>query len=67
MGLGLTRLITQAKALARSLIRCSSGISTIEFAIAAPIVILLLMSLMEIGILLTGSIFLEMGVRNASR
>ncbi len=43
------------------------GVAAIEFAIAAPIVILLLITLFEMGFLLTGGIFLEAGARSAGR
>ena len=43
------------------------GVAAIEFAIAAPIVILLLMTLFEMGFVLTAGIFLEAGARSAGR
>ena len=52
---------------ARRLIDDRCGIAAIEFAIAAPIVILLMMTVVEVGLLLTGSVFLEAGARNAGR
>ena len=43
------------------------GVAAIEFAIVAPIVILLIMTLFEMGFLLTGGVFLEAGARAAGR
>ena len=47
--------------------RCESGVSVVEFALAMPIVIGLLLLLFEIGFVLTGGIFLDAGARSASR
>lgn len=44
-----------------------SGASIVEFALAMPIIIGLLMLLVEIGFVLTGGIFLDAGARSASR
>lgn len=48
-------------------VRDCRGVAAIEFAIAAPIVILLLITLFEMGFVLTGGIFLEAGARSAGR
>lgn len=50
-----------------SLLADRRGVTAIEFAIAAPIVILLLMTVFEMGLILTGGVFLEAGARAAGR
>jgi hypothetical protein len=44
-----------------------SAVSTIEFAIAGPIVLIIICLVLEMGFLLTGGIFLEIGARAAAR
>jgi hypothetical protein len=51
----------------RRLLGDRSAVSTIEFAIAGPIVLILICLVLEMGFLLTGGIFLEIGARAAVR
>jgi hypothetical protein len=51
----------------RRLLGDRSAVSTIEFAIAGPIVLILICLVLEMGFLLTGGIFLEIGARAAAR
>ncbi|MEK0082825.1 TadE/TadG family type IV pilus assembly protein [Benzoatithermus flavus] len=51
----------------RRLLADRSAVSSIEFAITAPLVLIVILLLIETGFLLTGGILLEAGVRAAAR
>jgi hypothetical protein len=56
-----------ASSACRRVFRCDGGVSAVEFAIAAPLVFLLLAALFEIGFILTANLFLEAGAHSAGR
>jgi len=51
----------------RGLARCRRGVSTIEFAFAAPILVITMMGVIELGMIMFMSALLEGAVRDASR
>lgn len=47
--------------------RCSRGLSSVEFALAAPVLIMAVVGIMEIGMIFFASTLLEGGLREAAR